>query len=70
MLTVFSVSLNYEAINGVMRLFVCVFLGGAESMVAKRGLYLNFERVQSSEAEFCPDQHILPSGTTVFRIGD
>ena len=33
------------------------------------GLYLNFERVQSAGELFCPDQHILPSSTTVFRIG-
>ena len=39
-------------------------------MVRKGGLYINFERVKSTDELFCRDQHILAGDTSVIRIGN
>jgi hypothetical protein len=39
-------------------------------MARKGGLYVNFERVQSTEEPFSKEDHVLASGTSVIRIGE
>ena len=44
--------------------------GETESMVRKGGLYVNFERVESTDELFDKEKHVLTGGTTIIRIGE
>ena len=43
--------------------------GEAESMVRKGGLYVNYERVESTDEKFSKDKHIIAGNATIIRIG-
>lgn len=57
--------LQYSLTPSCMRLHA----GETESMVRKGGLYVNFERVQSTDELFSKEKHVLAGSTTVIRIG-
>ena len=44
--------------------------GEAESMVRKGGLYVNFERLLSTDEVFDNTRHLLSGNTTHVRIGE